>query len=344
MAITATGPQVLVGGAWLPTIAPGWGDLKITNRWPFGNWEMSWTVPVRQLRRHQALVAGRSVVAFVGAHRRFSGFLSEPNWDTGEMIALGNVRRGEEAIALDGGGLTTTVPDTAIDAAIARGALPWVRTTSVGSAALGGSTTTDNLNYVSALLDAYTLQANTGWGVNARNEVYTLAAPTVPTLNILPDSGVFGVADQSLAGSVLGRYQTATGALATATAGTGAPEVAFSFLKRGVMTPTDATALAAGILAKLGTRTGWTNSLVLAAEQITTIGGARVNLSNVVANGRHMTRLLGVRDQRGLAPNTDTVIGETVWDPNDRTVQVSPVGLIDRSLQGIAEGEGVEVL
>lgn len=341
--MVATLPEVWVDGRPLTSFATGWGELKITDRWPMGNWECSWTVPVRTLRRHQALTAGRPVVVKYGGSLRWSGFLSEPNWDTGEMVALGNVRRGEQAICFDSGGLSSTVPDTFIDAAITRGAVPWVRYGSISPDPIAATSTSDNLNYLNDALNAWAAAAGKSWGVNARNEVYALAPPTVATLSVMPDSGVLGVADQALAGAVYGRYQTAGGALATAVAGTGTPEVGLSFLDRGPMDATKAGGIAAGILAKLGARSGWTNGLVLAAQQITNRGGAGVNLASVVADGRNMVSLLGVRDQRGLSAATTFVVGETIWDVPDRTVQVNPMGLIDRSLAGIAEDAGVVV-
>jgi hypothetical protein len=335
-------PQVVVDGKPLSTIAAGWGDLKITHRWPGGCWEMSWSVPVRRLRRHEALKARKVVRAFYGGVPIWSGFMAEPNWDTGEMVALGFVRQGEEAICFDSGGLLSSTPDAVVDQAILRGALTWVRRASISSAAFAASGSTDKFNYVTALLDAYTKQANLGWGVNARGEVYTAATATTPSWTVAPDSGVLGVADQTLAASVFGRYLVTGTTIGTASVGSGVPEVAFDLTSYGVKTLTEAQGILTGLRDQMQARTAWTNGLELTAPQITTPGGARANLASI--QGNQMVRLQGVRDERGLDAGTNFVIGESIWDVSDRTITINPMGLVDRSLSGIAEDAGVTAL
>lgn len=349
MGLPQTGPEVVVDGRWLTSVAPGWGDLKITDRWTPNNgggggpWEATWTVPVNRLRRHQALLARKRVRIFVGGWCRWSGYMSEPDWDTGEMVALGSVRKAAEAICFDSTGQTTSVPDVAIDQAIARGAVDWTRRASFSAVAYTGTGTgaTDRLNYLGQLLDADATRQNVGWGVTARDEVYTAAAPTTPTMLVAPDSGVLGNADDTLAATLFGRYTSSTtGRYETTSVGAGTPEVGVDLTDQGRKTQAEAAVILTGMRDQLQARPGWTNSLILTAPQITSPGGCRTPLALVRADGRQMARLQGVRDERGLDSGTNFAVGETVWDVADRTVQVAPVGMIGRDLGSIIENAG----
>lgn len=339
-------PWVKVDGKPLATVAPGWGDPIITHRFPSGGcWEMSWDIPVRRQTRQVALLARKTVEAFVGATPVWSGFMTEPNWDTGEMVAQGWVRQGEEAICFDGTGKTTSIPDTAIDQAVVRGALTWVRRSSISTAAFSTGTVTDRFNYITALMDAYHTANTLGWGINARREIfsYSLNAAT-PSLAVYPDSGALGTSDAALAGKMYGRYlNAATSRLETTSVGTGTPEVGVDLTAK--LGPTTAAAVQTvlnGMIAKLGARGGWTNGLSLTEEQITTMGGAGASLALVTA-GQTM-RLHGLRDLRGLGAYTDIVLSETQWNVAEQTVEVTPLGYQPRDLGSIVEEGGGTVL
>lgn len=339
-----TGLEIVVGGQLLTTIAPGWGEITVTDRWGNaggGCWEMSWTVPVRRLRRHQAFTVGAPVAAYVGPWPRWSGSLSDPDWDTGQMVAVGRVRAAEGAVSLDASGLITTVADVAVDQAVARGAVSWTRRASISATPLLASDAASQLTYLDRLLDATTQAAGTDWGVNAAGEVYVTPPATAPTMLVAPDSGVLGTSDTVLARRIIGRYQPAGGgALANTTVGSGSPEVGVSLLSYGSITPARAQEILNGILTRIQPRAAWTNGITLTAPQVTNPGGCRTSLALIRADGFQTARLQGVRDIRGLDAGTNFVVGESVWDVADQTVQINPVGMVAHDLGSIIEDAG----
>jgi len=334
----ATQPQVIVDGQWLTNLA-WWGDASISHRWPLGCWEASWSMPLKPYQRFRALRSRAPVEIRIGAAPIWAGSLSEPDWAEGKFTALGACREAEEAACLTAGGLTTSVPDTAVDQAIARGAVSWTRPESLSATAFGQADGTERLNYLGALLDAWSLEQNVKWAVNARRQVYSAADPTTPMWHITPGAGVLGVTDAAMAGTVYGRYRnSATGSLATVSVGTAAPEVLVDLTRHGRISTTKATNLVTGILNKSGARTGWTNGLTLTPHQIQTAGGVPANLASVQAG--QMARIMGLRDERGVAATTDVIAGETIWDVTANELQFNPAELAARDLASVVEEAG----
>lgn len=331
-------PQVLVNGRWLSSLGY-WGDLKITHRWPYGCWEATWRMAIKPYQRFADVVAGKPVQIRLASGNIWAGDLAEPDWDTGNMRAVGAARQGETSLCLTSLGETTSTPDTAVDQAIARGAVTWVRRNSLSATAFAPNDTTAQLNYLTALMDAWSTAQNMRWGVGPQREIYAAADPTTPSIHIRPGSGVLGVTEEQLAARVFGRYQSSSsGALSTVSVGAGIPEVGVSLLKYGLIDATAATNIITGIRNQLQARTGWTNGVTVTADMVTTPGGQRLGLDQVVAS--KMARLLGLRDERGGSASTDIVLGETIWDVPAGTVVCNPVGLTDRSLSGVVEASG----
>src|SRR5690348_9828641 len=79
---------VKVGGYWLHQIG-AYSDLTITDRWPGGCFEASWTLELPVGYPHPALRRGASVQVLDGGLVVWSGILSEPDRSTWECVATG---------------------------------------------------------------------------------------------------------------------------------------------------------------------------------------------------------------------------------------------------------------
>lgn len=341
---TATRPEVRVGGFWLSSIAPqGWGQLEHSTR-TNGSWQASWTIPIVRTWRHPALVYGAKVEVFLGPICIWSGTLEEPNWDSGEFIALGASRDGEDAVAIDGSGNSSTNPNAVIDAAIARGVLSWTRVGDFGTTSVGQSNDGGGLVTIRSVLDAWAQENASRWVVNESRQL--IAAPvdeTRPTWHAMPGSGVLGSAAEERVDRVFVRYlDPTTGRRATASYPATTPasgiERPVDITDRGAKTPAQAASIAQDIWSDLQGRSGWTNGITLARGQATTPGGTEVDLALVRAGDT--LRLLGVPDVRGVAQNTDVVIGDTDYNWEDDELQANPVGLAARDDTSVLEQVG----
>lgn len=340
-------PEVWVGSgsqARPLTSLAWWGDLLVSHRWPLGSWEAKWLMPLAPWQRYPQIREGARVDIRIGSWPYWTGQLADIGWDSGEMVAIGACRQAEEALCFDAVGETTTIVDVAVDQAIARGALDgWTRPVSLSSVALGDEIQTDRVNYLGAMLDAWSTSVNKRWYVDPRRAVRAASDPTEPSALIIPDSGVLGVADEAKAGTVFGRYLDAsTGQPQTVrypTSGGGRPEVGMNLLdKHGPISAATATGICQGVWSQLQARPGWTNGITVRAGQLLSMGGSPLPLWSRTAG--HMTRLLGVRDERGLSANTDVVIGESIWNVKDDTLTLNPVGMAARDLGSIIEAAG----
>lgn len=338
-----TRAEVYINGVPMSSIVP-WGSLH-TKTYLKGDDEATWSVinlPNKVLQRHPALVYGASVDIRLGSSPIWCGVLTEPDWDAGELTAVGAPHEAEAAVCFNGSGQTTTKPNTAVDQAITRGALGWTRRDDFGATAVGNADdATTGLTYVDQLLDAWADENNSGWAISARRELVISGAPTesTPRWYITPGSGLLGAADDGRIDRVFVRYvSTATGnPLATAsypaTTPQGGREAGVDITKRGPLSPTRATNVAQGMWAKLSGNSGWTNGLTLGRTQVATPGGLPARLEFMRAGDT--AQLLGVPDPRSLAHHTDFVIGDTELDHDAGSIQINPTGLAKRSVQDV---------
>jgi hypothetical protein len=320
----------------------GWGSLHTKTNLN-GDDEATWSIinfPNRNFAKHPALVYGAPVDLRLGTTPVGAGALTEPDWDSGTLTAVGAPHEAESALCLTAAGLTTTKPNVAIDQAIARGAVGWTRRDDFGSTAIGNADdSTDGLTYLDQLLDAWAEENNSGWAVNSRRELIITGAPVVgaPDWFVTPGSGVLGQTDDDRIDRVFVRYvSTASGnPLATTSWPSATPqggrEAGVNITSRGPLTLTRAQNIARSIWTKLGGHSGWTNGLTLDRSQISTPGGIPARLEFIRAG--HTLRLLGVPDPRGLGRHLDVVIGDTDLDHDAGTIQVNPVGF--SSLQDV---------
>lgn len=342
----ATGPEVFVDGYPVSGIAPVWSDLHTTTQLT-GDGQVSWTIiraPHKRLQRHPALHTGARVEVRLGPIVVWVGALTEPNWDSGEFVALGAPREAEGALALTGAGETTTKPNVAVDQAIARGALDWTRGDSFAVGPIGVGDGAADIHSVARLLDAWTDDDdNAGQWRVGRDRVLRAVTDveTNPRWFVTPGAGEMGVADDERVDRVFVRFSDAGdgGAFHTeswpAATPTGGIERGADITGRGPMTAAAAQKLAKGIWRRMQGRSGWTNGVQVDRSQITTPGGIAANLALIKAGDA--MRLLGVPDPRGLDHHVDVVIGDTDYDWSAGTIQLNPVGLADRTFESVLD-------
>lgn len=341
---TTTRPEIRVGGFWLSSIAPqGWGRLRHATR-KNGAWQVSWTIPDTRTWRHPALVYGARVDLMLGPICLAAATLEEPDWDSGEFVAVGACRDGETAVSITGAGATTTKPNTAIDAAIARGVVSWTRVGDFGTTEVGELDSAGGLVTLQSVLDAWAQENDSNWAVdNARNLVIAPTDESTIDWLVMPGSGVLGSAAEERVDRIFVRYiDSTTGRRATvsypAATPVGGVERPVDITERGRMTAAKATSVAQGMWSDLQGRSGWTNGLTLKRGQVTTLGGVEADLALI--KGGDTVRLLGVPDQRGVALHTDVVIGDTDYDWEEDEIQVNPDGLAARDTESVLEQVG----
>lgn len=331
-------PQVTVGGVPLTAIG-GWGGLKVTTQWPYGAWELGWSMTLDPDERPPALVERALVEATIGGLPFLPGYLSELDWDEGNFTASGAAREGEDALCLNADRSdSTTILDAAIDNAHARGAITWTRLGSLSATAFADGDTTAQVPYITALADAVTQAAGKRWAVNGDRQAYAAADPTEPDWYVAYGSGVLGVADDKLVGTLYGRWYDSNGDPHVAVAGSGNPEAAVDLTSLGAITAAKATATLQAVLVQSPARLGITNSVTVTVDQITSPRGGHPHPTQVRAG--QMARMVGLIDPRTWAPWTDMVLGQTVWDVDAATIELSPVDLLERDLSSIIEGLG----
>lgn len=332
-------PWIRVAGVPLETHAPV-GEMVIEHRWPFGCWEAKWSMTLRPRQRLPGIVKGAKVEVLLGSLQIWAGTLTEPDRSEGNFVASGSARLAEHAPAMNSSGKTTTVPDTAIDRAIALGWLDWTRPTSISNAAYAGTDSStvdgsDQLNTVAALLDAYTLENDVRWGVDAYRRVYKATDPTEVTWDMHPAVQVLASASDRLAGTIVARWADSFGTKTTTITGSGLPVVPISLLERGDLTLARVTAISNTILTRAAAAGGTVGSFEIGADQIR----GRPHLARIVAGQR--ARLLGQFDpDTGTSTTPSLVLGVTSWDVAGRVVTCSPVDAAARSLAEIVAEQG----
>ncbi|HEY9353413.1 MAG TPA: hypothetical protein VIP28_09195 [Nocardioides sp.] len=326
--------ELNIGGVWLSSLGP-WGNLKIEDRWPGGNWEVSATVDVKLSRWHQAIVNGAPVRVSV-AGDRWAGTLTEYDPESGELVAQGYVRQGDGAPALNAAGMTTTTPNAAIDRAISSSWVTWRRPFSLSAAPYSssdaGGDATAEVNSLGALLDEWAAGAGKRWGVDEQRIVDAAADPTAVT-HMFINTPAPVQSGQRAAGTVVARWESTNGVLQTTIRGNQQPVITVDFGKAGPLTSNQVTARCDRILAA-STGAATVGGFILTRDQI--IG--RPHLSIVRAGQRGVLVDQATPDLTGFAPSV--VLGITVWNVDEDTVECTPVDAPDLDLAAIIEKQG----
>lgn len=329
--------QLKVGGWWLSQVG-AWSGLTWSHRNPGGCWEASWTMAGLPADfHHDALNRGRAVEVYAGAKRLWKGVLGEPDRESWQVVATGLAQEANNYLCLDGAGNATSVLDTAIDAAIARG-LPWKRLASLHASAWSAAAATDGLNYLDQLLDGRLSTESNRWWVDADGVIGKRPDATTPMWQVTPGSAVLGVAGDEYASRAFARYldsasstyKTETAADLVAEARWGRREVGIDLTPLGAISNTKAQSVVSNRLSKGAARPGWTNDLNPSAYELTNMGGTPAELGFVQAG--QMVRLHGVLDPRIVATTLDVVIAESTYSVDDNALTLRPMGRAVRTL------------
>lgn len=340
-----------VDGISLDCVVP-WGDLEITDR-RAGNWSLSWSTALATGIRPEEFRRGVKVEAYAGAALRWAGIQDEPDFNSGIFTATGMARLGEGAECLTPAGAVTSKLNTALDAAIARGVVPWVRGSDMGNTDIagppGGPGVADpDPGKLTDLMTASDIQWS---GLNSQTAQSFITPEGLvssrieneskPTWLILPGADELGVAGENVTDRVFLRYQDSTAGVARtasypATTPPNGIERKASIVHLGPMTAADATARAEGMyLRALQGRTGWTNGLLLRPGQVIDTGGLWADFS-MIRPGQAVL-LQDQPDPRGVSSDTNVLIDETVWRPGRLELQLNPVGLAARTWEQVME-------
>lgn len=334
--------QVRVNDIWLPTVG-GVGSLKWSTIADGGSEQASWRMPLPDSFVHPDLHIGAEVQIREGTLPVWSGVLSEPNIseDGWEFTATGLFEKAGQNgfLCFDAFGNTSSIPDVAIDRAIADG-IGWTRPASLSSVAFSESDETDYLNSLSDLLDAWATSEGKRWSVNAAGEVYAYADPTIPTWHMAPGSTRLGLAGDDYASDIYLRYRDSASTYATEHVSDPVASADFhsehpvDLTTLGVITGAQATAIGTGMLAKGKARFAVTDAMTPNRYQLTTPGGQPAYLPFVRAG--QMVRSFGVVNQQGVTlPYFDWVIGKTEYEAGSREIQLTPTELAARALGDI---------
>lgn len=338
--------QIKIGGDWLRRlhVRAKWAGLTVIERHPGGCYEASWTMALPPGLRLPALRRGARVEVWWGALRLWSGELEEPDWATQSFRAVGLSGLAAEipAFTLDGPSyVTTTIPNAAVDTAIAAGWWGVTRPVSVGATALVDGDETAGPNNLAALLTASADAQGLGWGVDEDARIFMRGPSTTPDWLLTPGAAEMGRVDDEFASHVFLRFSNADdgGANATATASASAAVVdrfgfkayTESLVDRGPMPAADAAAIAQATLDAGRGQLGWANPVTATRTNLLTPGGVPGCFAMVRAG--HMIRLQGLTDAMadlGGATHLDLVVAEKRWTENASSITLAPLGYARR--------------
>lgn len=326
--------ELNIGGVWLSSLGP-WGGLKVEDRWPGCCYQITATLDPKLAYRHPAIVNDAAVRLTV-AGDRWAGFLYDYDPESGEITAHGYYRQADGVPALNASGMTTTIPDAGIDRGISSGWLNWRRAVSLSAVPYSASDSTGDataqVNALGALLDEWAAGEGKRWGVDEQRVPFAAADPTTVTHMLINVSAPTQSA-QRAAGTVVARWQNSSGAYATTIRGSARPVVTVDFTNAGPLTSNQVTARCDRILsASVGAAT--VGGFTLTRNQIV----GRPHLSIVRAGQRVAIVDQATADLSGLAPSF--VLGSTVWNVDEDTVECTPVDAPDLDLAAIIERQG----
>jgi hypothetical protein len=336
-----TTEQIRAGALWLSTLGGGVGGLTYSTVADGGCESATWSMALPRTFSHPNLQSGQVITINSGPLGLWSGILQEPSYDDSvgwTYTAQGLFSLGEQGgyLCFDADGNTTSVPDVAVDEAIARG-LPWSRPNSIDSSPFAITTTTNALNCVNDLLRAFADSVSKRVRVDALGVVDVHADPTTPDWYLMPGVGQLGLSEQDYASDLYLRYRDTATTYATVHVSDSLATIAnhreqgVDATNLGVTDSGNVTNIGNGLMAKGAARYAWTQAINPSRLQLTTPGGTPAYLPSV--RGGQMVRLLGVRNQQGQPlPYYDFVIGRTELVAGADTILLAPVQLAARTL------------
>lgn len=328
--------QLVVDGHYLDAFT-SWGDLDYSLCWPGYSDELTFDVASypRNLR------IGAIAMLIWGGERIWAGPLEEPV--RGERLrAKGLHRMAEDYTALDPSSNVTTVPYTAVDAAIAgsggRAALPWTRGIPFGvfdTAPLK----TDAPSTLKQVIDANAaLFPGEDWGVTPARSLVRMARPT-PRLHVRPGGDGIGIARDNYASTLIARYKdSGTSAFTTVIRTDAAAATRWGYKETTIskplndgasMTLAQAQAMLDSMLKDGRARPGWTQALELEYGAIVNNHQQPIDLASI--------KPWEVVRVHGLNEDVADLAGQSYVDmpiaridlPKKSPVTLTPVGLVN---------------
>lgn len=277
----------------------------------------------------------------LNGHILWTGYLSEPDYAAGTCNALGLYSLADQAVALDSVNEVTSVPSVAITEAMDRGVLDgWRYQGGASGFPYSSTATTEAINYVRPLLEASAAAAGERAGVGPGGLYYQREDPTEPAWLLTPGAGVMGVDDSDYVTNIYGRRVSAVGPTAYANVSTGLStgttrrrrERLADLTSLGLISGTKAQDEIDAQLARDGLRRGYTNGIDATPLTLSTMDGTPADTRLVHAGD--MVRLHGLLDARGslnFAAYVDFVIDRVQHEAGSDVVQITPVGMADRT-------------
>lgn len=237
--------------------------------------------------------------------------------------------------ALDGAGVGTLVPDTALNAAVARGAISWrIPTGGVSNVAVVDGTAGEPM-LLTQQLEAWAIKTGALVGVDADNNIYAGPASANPAWVVSPHAGARLDVTGDYVTHLWGDYVTPAGTwgkvgpvIDTVAANAwGRRESTADLSELGPINSTTATTYIASMLATGAARKAVTGTLRLSRQQLMTPGGEPAALSMV--KGGQRVRLLGVADGTNAAIRnlyTDIVIDQCSFTEGEDQITFDPMG------------------
>ncbi len=332
-----TAVTVYLDGVPLDTVAPV-SDVVLTADWRgatgiSGPSEARWTVLLGGRERPSILTEGRAVQVRSGGWPIVSGTLTQVDYETGQCIAAGASTEGASALAFAASGQVTTIPDTAITQAAARGAISWKLPASLSTTAVNAEQT--DLLYVKDLISQWQQVDDSLIRVGADRAIRKVAAPTTPHYWI--PSGVVELswsANDDQPNRLFAHYQDGAGQHYTHVDAPGnhrmIVEQGVELTERGSMTEAEAQQILRSILAELGDGS-WVGNIELAVGELVTFGGQPADPAAVFdqAGKGLVVRLYGQDDPRPSRPAVgyvDVAIQTDAWAVTTDNITLTPRG------------------
>lgn len=326
---------------WLHQVAD-YGKVRKVDRYPLGDWSLSWEQQPFRGANLSAFEQGRVVEAWHGGTRIWGGTLDAVTED-GRYSASGFCRQAERAYALDGAGRATADAGAAIFFASNSARKAWNVGSLIDFASWSNQLPTpEQPQKIAALLDQLCALNSARWWVGHDRAVRTGVDDMTPRM-FINSAETLGASSETLATHLLVWHFLASGAFTVTEWGViGSPlriERLVDASGLGPITVTAAQNLARQVLTEVGPMAAFTNSITVSRGEVLNDGGSRVGLSEIKAGITY--RINGMPDPRTGAPSTDVLMGEAAWDEEEGTVQLTPLGAERDDLSAVIEGLGM---
>lgn len=345
-------------GYLLESVAPAGAIGEIVTTWERGEQggglgRVEWVMDLPYDFDHPALRRGALVEVMDGAQRVGQAILAEPGrTDTGRSFsALGIYRIAERYVCLDADGVTTTIPDEAVDQAAVRGAAhgaPFLtRAGELSDNPLVTDSVTDGLNRLDVLLTNLAIETSKRWWVDADARIHLDADATEPDLYLLPGLVDPAPADENYAPMLFGRYifgstrATAAAFDQAASDRWGYREYGIDMGELGSISEARANNRLAGLLARGKSRLTLADRITVSRYELLTRGAQPASLA-MVRDGQvvRVPGLAAYSQWLNGKPWLDFVIGEAVWPNGAEDITLAPINLAATSFEELLADTG----